>query len=258
MTKTIQGSFLTIFSAGVNYINHKADTHANVKIQWAPNGTLGHNSSWLSEVRLSEMKWNYKSSLAIDYIATNDIEEGEELFLDYGPAWGKAWQSHIENWRPQAKWNSHLSAATINKLTKRNPLRTEEEQRQHPYPQNLMLQCDIYLIEGKQDNKSDLNLINYHCPCTILERYDGNVSGDHSYEVRIHLNETTGQTKEGMIPREGIQFYDRPYTSDLHLPRAFRHFIGLPENMVPDIWRDKFKSTGIPTSRHSNTRTDEL
>lgn len=48
-------------SAGVNYINHNA-TLANVQLQWAPNGTIGHNSSWLS-LTPNDMKWSYKQSL---------------------------------------------------------------------------------------------------------------------------------------------------------------------------------------------------
>jgi hypothetical protein len=52
---------LTNLYVGVNYINHNASL-ANVRIQWAPNGTIGHNSSWLS-LTPKEMEWNYKQSL---------------------------------------------------------------------------------------------------------------------------------------------------------------------------------------------------
>jgi hypothetical protein len=37
------------YGPGVNYINHN-QTLANVKVQWAPNGTSSHNSTWLSMV----------------------------------------------------------------------------------------------------------------------------------------------------------------------------------------------------------------
>ena len=39
-------------------------------------------------------------------------------------------------------------------------------------------------------------------------------------------------------PREGIVFVSETYTSDQHLPNAFRRYIGLRDNMVPDEWQN--------------------
>jgi hypothetical protein len=82
----------------VNYINHN-QTQANVKIEWAPDGIISHNASYL-DLKVSEMEGNYQTSLAIDYVALRDIEPVEELFLDYGDDFEKAWNNHVENWKP--------------------------------------------------------------------------------------------------------------------------------------------------------------
>mmetsp|Transcript_30553 Transcript_30553/g.62329 ORF Transcript_30553/g.62329 Transcript_30553/m.62329 type:complete len:487 (-) Transcript_30553:242-1702(-) len=40
-------------------------------------------------------------------------------------------------------------------------------------------------------------------------------------------------------PRESIQFFSFPYTSDQHLPHAFRHHIGIRDEIFPSHWKDK-------------------
>lgn len=40
------------------------------------------------------------------------------------------------------------------------------------------------------------------------------------------------------IPREGIVFIDKPHSSDQWIEHAFRQPIGLPDEMVPQNWRD--------------------
>jgi hypothetical protein len=39
------------------------------------------------------------------------------------------------------------------------------------------------------------------------------------------------------VPRAAIRFFDLPYTTDLHLRKAFRHEIGLPDALMNDAWR---------------------
>eukprot|EP00977_Amphora_coffeiformis_P000406 scaffold108_cov162-Amphora_coffeaeformis.AAC.17 len=40
------------------------------------------------------------------------------------------------------------------------------------------------------------------------------------------------------IPREALRFFDVPGTSDLNTMGTFRHFIELPDDMLPDQWKD--------------------
>jgi hypothetical protein len=60
----------------VNYINHN-QTLANVRIQWIEEeGMLGHKPERLTKSPY-EMKGVYSPGLAVDFIATRDIEPGE-------------------------------------------------------------------------------------------------------------------------------------------------------------------------------------
>jgi hypothetical protein len=38
------------------------------------------------------------------------------------------------------------------------------------------------------------------------------------------------------VPSDMITIQDRPYTTDMHLPTAFRHEIGLPRHLLPPAW----------------------
>jgi hypothetical protein len=40
------------------------------------------------------------------------------------------------------------------------------------------------------------------------------------------------------VPRSAIVFYDKPGMTDMHLPSAFRHLIGIPEEIFPKQWKN--------------------
>lgn len=179
--------------------------------------------------------------------------------MDYGPLWEMAWKEHVKIWKPQKEWQSYLSAATMNTLMSNNPLRTESEQRETPYPEDVMLQCDRAMVpEVEYVGWVPVNDLH---PCTILGRSEY-ARGGRNYKVRIHMNEGS-EIEEHRIAREGIKFYDRPHTSDLHIRPSFRHRIGLPSNMMPTAWLDSESSLFFATKDEEpkpapSARSDEL
>ena len=40
------------------------------------------------------------------------------------------------------------------------------------------------------------------------------------------------------VPHQAITFFQDSYCSDLHVDNAFRHEIGVPEGIYPDLWLD--------------------
>jgi hypothetical protein len=42
---------------------------------------------------------NYPIGIVMEVAALRDIQAGEELFLDYGPARESAWDKHVESWK---------------------------------------------------------------------------------------------------------------------------------------------------------------
>jgi SET domain-containing protein len=49
---------------------------------------------------VENLETHYSAGLAMTFVATQDIQPGEEIFLDYGDSWEKAWNEHVEKWTP--------------------------------------------------------------------------------------------------------------------------------------------------------------
>ncbi|KAG7345061.1 SET methyltransferase domain containing protein [Nitzschia inconspicua] len=238
------------YGAGVNYINANR-TQANVKVQWAQDGQTNHKSAWLLKDP-QYMEFEYRTMLAIDYVALRDINEGEELFLDYGDAWEQAWVEHVKAWKAVEGREEYISATQFNAKYSDTPVRTLEEQNENPYPKNLAINCHPVLVESvfldynHEGNYADpYDFIDKAgwipekkgFPCDIVKRD----SATETYEVSINYTENDESYVKFHkdVPRKAISFVDHPYTTDMHLPNAFRHPIGIPDEMLPDAWRNK-------------------
>ena len=60
-------------------------------------------------------KWvkTYHTGVSIDFVALRDIQEGEEILIDYGEAWERAWQQHVQSFVPR---EGYMPAYEMNKL----------------------------------------------------------------------------------------------------------------------------------------------
>lgn len=235
------------YGAGVNDINHNR-TLANVRIQWAENGSTSQNSSWL-EILPHTMEGVSTTNLAFDYVTTREIQQGEELFLNYGAMWEEAWLNHVHNWEPPQHWKSHVSSFRFNEQHDKDWLRTSSEQDDNPYPDNLAIHCHSFLLEeeylelrteGKQKtlgHKLTWRSNEKGVDCTILGRDDFR----NVYSVEMLVSTPSHQrvlTLED-VPRHAIKFVDLPYSTDIHLPNSFRHPIGIPEDIMPTAWKNR-------------------
>jgi SET domain len=250
------------YSPVVNYINHNA-TQMNVKLQWSslPN----HKAEWLHKSSSSVSREKH-AGLIMELVATQDIAPGHEIFLDYGSAWEKAWTDHVRNWQPDEDEIGYVSAYELNKRNEWILTRDELENNNESSLYNtenspVFTACFVKdvgeLIEKEEKfhrwtHEKDLfeNGKDRH-PCEITERHrksgdDNNTDfpeinssklhSKESYTVTLYFDSQELVVKE--IPRYAIQFVDKRYKSDLTLRNAFRHEIHLPNEMVPDSWRD--------------------
>jgi hypothetical protein len=67
----------------------------------------------------------------------------------------------------------------------------------------------------------------------LIDTHEDNTSIDydcHIYKRFEYIYED--------LPREGIIFVNKPHSTDVWLPKAYREPIGLPDDMVPNIWKD--------------------
>ena len=192
------------YSSNVVYINHHA-TKYNAKVRWTNDFDFYHHKEWLEKsVDMLEDQWT--AGLMLEFVATRDIQPGEEVFIDYGEEWQKAWDEHVKQWRPSSKENDynnmtwwtnetvtsngdHVSAYDLNN-NQEIPIRTFEEQQTNPYPHNVEIQCyantnhdAAYLFTPKtmpvyrREFDTDLDMSEdedevYIVDCQIRERYE--------------------------------------------------------------------------------------
>lgn len=317
------------YGPGMAYINHPAvgggggmmmghddvDSSAalaNVRLEWSTpaEAERAHNIT-LEELRECQQRpYHHHHSTTttrtttkflFHLVATRDIAQGEEILMDYGKEWVKAWKRHVQDWKPVGMEES--DAIT----TKRNEpyapsyvmddvlqrLRTPEELRQFPYPKNIMTSCFYRYSDHVSSSSSSssssttsetvttvpwtrtrgiFSLSNLR-PCTIVRRFDdegdlrgeagvGMMTGSHSYYT-VQIKNRPGLVSEERIPpdtihivthvpRSAIRTTDQYYRTDQHLPNAFRHSIGLPDELVPHHWKDR-----MPTKEEEDEYTHE-
>jgi SET domain len=240
------------YGAGINYINHN-QTLANVQVRWAVNFSISHNEQALRQRKPEDYEGDYSPKLAFDYVATRDIAKGEELFLDYGDDWEAAWQAHVSQYTPHGtRSESYASGRYWNEHFGDSILRTEDEQKIDPYPDHLQLRCHEKLNSRIAPASVEWLIKDYGYPCRILDRFYEN--GEHFYTVMVELEHDYKSGRNGNnpkvmwvqrtdVPRSAINFFDKPFTSDLHLPNTFRHPIGIPEEMIPPQWFNDVQET---------------
>jgi hypothetical protein len=196
-------------------------------------------------------------SLVLEVVASRDLVAGEELFLDYGPEWEAAWEQHVAKWEPLPNAQSYVYPEDMDET---EVLRTVKEQESEPYPKNLITMC----LTPEWDRKKNKH-VEWYQPewdwaqglvfCNILDRQtgdDGNdiytvslnffdvdvseplVEEEIAYDPNVPMEELFIDTG---VPRRAIRWIEKPYLDDEHLPNAFRHPIGLPDNLVPVAWR---------------------
>jgi hypothetical protein len=268
------------------YINHRtssSDTNgavkagANVQIQWhepnQQNDNLSrrqqHHHPELFELTASQVSTLHGKGLLIDFVATRDISQGEEVFLDYGNEWATAWKTHVENWKDHTTTTTS-SAAEYERRHDTALIPTQAILESNPYPDNLETVCSYQpfwdLVEdperGILQQHTWIDYENHQClmPCIILDRYSEEIESegeDDHWEVLYMAQLVEGQYDNMDIAdecrleaaydyividmqRSGIQLLDKPYTTDTFLPHAFRHEIGVPsEGFYPDPWLKK-------------------
>ena len=233
------------YGAMVVAVNHNR-TLANIRLQWGDPKKTQHHPEWLN-MSLPELAKRKSAGLVMEYVATRDIEPGEELFLDYGEEWEAAWNEHVENWRPAEGAHDIRTAAEWN-FDNEAVLRTVFEQMSDPYPDNIELLCERAFQyrrrwkkhQARNGTASDFTKFIYEgrSSCDILRRKkyrDGSV---------LYTALITDENDEGKVvmldrvPREAFIFLDRPYKSDMHIPNAFRFEIMIPDGIFPEAWKN--------------------
>jgi len=231
---------LTPYGGMVNYINHKSAHDGdgpNVRVQWPDREMVAHKPDWLGK-DLDFLRDSIdKIGLSFDYVALRDIKEGEEITMDYGDEWDKAWKEHVANWVPPEDADGYVHSTKF----EREYYRTPEELEEEPYPWNLHTLCtDFYTIPEDEEigvytkpynNEGISNLL----PCRVLERFFEDEK--YTYTVELQMSEEDVVIVQG-FPQdpEGVFIYDKAYSPMWHMKEAFRHKLFVPDDVFPENW----------------------
>ncbi|KAL7574255.1 hypothetical protein ACA910_012510 [Epithemia clementina (nom. ined.)] len=227
----------------VSYVNHNQSL-ANVKIRWA-DPARGNFMPHLLENDLDALEVDDTAKLAFELVATRSIHKDEEVFLDYGDAWEQAWQEHLRSWKPIDGADLHMTQDEIDRRERFDSWRTVFEQIENPYPPNIKVECHVYFegddwksksygrIREELERKLENNSRNDWFECDILRRY-------REDEMELYTATAVGDEAELLLdlPDIAFRFREKPYTSDMFLENAFRHDIGVPDEIFPDAWRN--------------------
>jgi hypothetical protein len=264
----------------VNYINsadhNDSSQRANAIIRWSTQHAFNLEQSFKMSAQqiLSSRRWG----LLLEVVALRDIQAGEEILIDYGDAWHKAWANHVASFQKQQQQpnHQHVYPSRLNRLA---TVRTVSEQEQNPYPENVKTACmyqhneranhplwpyslaephkkskkqqTYYETTYSEFDRTQRLVPDFLRPCRILARSETQEGGNSisSYTVQVGNPNSAAVGSEGRIPakrrhvvtnvpRQAILFVDKTYATDQYLQDAFRHEIGLPERVFPTTWMD--------------------
>jgi hypothetical protein len=210
------------------------------------------------------------AKLAFELVALRGIQPGEEVLLDYGEEWEQAWNDHVSRWNPLAGSNRYVSAFQLNNPSddeRQIPLRTVLQQATDPYPPNVDILYNPAFSNGTlwreaRSRKEGLRKWDDGTlvPCDILRyRYDEQMN-EILYTVVFEApgqendadDSRTAAGRSEEVPREAIQFRDRPYTTDMFMENTFRHDIPIPDALFPSAWENR-KTVNANLSELDNT-----
>lgn len=221
------------YSSKVQYINHNGKN---------PNAILRWSSSKLNNMKMLEWRMkDMKAGLMLEVVATRDIEVGEEVTINYGTEWEKAWLMHTENWsisRENIEANPTYAMHVLD--MKGDIIRTMKEQQTKPYPSCVRTACFTWVSNGEfRYATKEFSTLR---PCDIIGRVRKK-DGTYRYSAKVHETEYFDSRISDSavltdIPREAMSFIVEPYCSDQHFLGTFRHEIGLPEDIYPETWLD--------------------
>ena len=236
------------------YLNHLINhdhKNPNTKIVWTDKKRLRH-PEWF-EMPVTDWGTEFHSGLALDFVALRNIEEGEEITIDYGIEWENAWQEHVRDYgEPRRGYRQAFELNEIADLRIPTIFESAEDQfegvitfcRDYYFPEDHGF--DPYKFDTAEDQDQDAD---WHYTCRVLMRHDDNKYTVEVFHQEHWLNtysiyETYNDTPLYVlfdVPRDAIFFRDRVYLRDHHQPWSFRHDMRMPDKIFPDFWKDPKK-----------------
>jgi hypothetical protein len=176
----------------------------------------------------------YHTGLQIDFVALRDIEEDEEILIDFGAAWETAWQEHVKRFVPR---KDYIPAFEMNEMIDID-YRTDEDEDYEV--NNIQLMCADWYIRQFVNDYADGD-----CECRVLkklgnDRYLVQLLAVTVYDVKRYTEILPGQILWN-VPSDAFIFADLAYTRDHYDLQSFRHAMMIPDDMFPEVWKNNKK-----------------
>lgn len=235
-------------------INH-SHQQPNAKIVWSKN--LRH-PEWLNE---SYHRW-YKTDhtgLSFDVVALRDIDEDEEILIDYGEEWERAWQEHVARFdRPRRGYMPAFEMNQQVELQIKTIYETDYEQDEGIYTYcrktivDMALGEDDALFDDEHLTVEVKDLEDKGCyPCRVVHRNHNDsyvaelfyrADKEHPLGIwDVHVDRVKYVLFD--VPRDTFYFRDAIYTRDHHQYWTFRHDMRIPDDILPIAWRDSLQES---------------
>jgi hypothetical protein len=197
------------------------------------------------------------SGLSFDIVALRDIEEDEEIFIDYGEEWEAAWQEHVANF--DAPRRGYMPAFEMNQQAELQIKTIHEADYEHM--EGIYTFCRKTLIDlalgardalaAEEELEAEVEDSNGEAcyPCRVVHR-NHNDSYIAELFVRKSTDHYTGLWEVDTdrvvyvlfdIPRDTFYFNDAVYKRDHAQLWSFRHDMRIPDEIFPDAWRDSLQ-----------------
>ena len=249
-----ESSMLLFPMAGhVGLINHHSEPNAFITWSRVRDNGLANQHAF-HDVTVAEMAEVGRVVVVMKVVALRGIDEGEEVTISYGDDWQRAWNSYMDTWESsQAESQFPLRAQDLREFYKNIPLQTPEAILSDPYPENVATVCFLntkILPDGLPQKEGGIEITEFSLPADgtlyegrrmvlvdILEREE--TGDDYFYNYTVIAKFPSGKRYKVLkVPHAACIFVDKPYTSDIHIPGAFRQSIGISDRDFPQAWRN--------------------
>ncbi len=244
---------LVPLSSHVGLINHQKIPNAYITWSRVSDNELTNQHKY-QDYTVNELAEVDKIVIVMKVVALREIDEDEEITLDYGGQWQMAWDAYIKQWETFAAGRPHpLTAEDVRAQYLRKPLQTRETIIADPYPPDITTACflsTLDLPDGVRKKDGSMEITTWDEPddddlyrssrLFVVEILDRIETGDdffYNYTL-IAKAAATVFHKVLNVPHAACTFISRPYTSDIHIAGAFRHPISIPDVDFPQAWRN--------------------
>ncbi|KAL3917310.1 MAG: hypothetical protein SGILL_004773 [Bacillariaceae sp.] len=241
----------------VTLMNHDGKS-SNAAITWSHKSSdVIRGSKIYRDFTVEQMSAVSDIVLVMKVVARRNIREGEEITLNYGAGWQEAWNEYESEWNNHGKGKSHpLKADDLKSMYNDKPYETVETLVDNPYPEDVHLACFLETVDRPDGTpmthqKHGWDITNFEepvtddaydgvdlCKVTVLERKEA-AGFFYNYTIRARTGDGDMDIEEVTnVPHSACTFIDLPYSSDIHLPGAFRHYIEIPDPIFPRQWEN--------------------